>query len=120
MHIGLDYDHTYTADPKLWDDFIVLCLDAKHKVSIVTFRDDRYDKTPALERLRHVMFLDVVYTRGFAKKAWMLTHHSAVDVWIDDRPEGILQNSSLTPDQLAEWRAADQAERGIEIERPAA
>lgn len=118
-HIALDYDHTYTADPVMWDDFIAVATLRGHRVSIVTFRDDRFDMTPALKHLRDIVEVPVICTRGVAKKFFMDNFDVSVDIWIDDRPEGILANSGLSPEGLAAWRLEDQASRS-EIERPAA
>ena len=33
MHLALDYDNTYTRDPKTWDKVISIFRQAGHKVS---------------------------------------------------------------------------------------
>jgi hypothetical protein len=105
MKIALDYDQTYSADPHLWTDFINSSRRLGHDVRIVTARDDRFDRTDPLIRVEQ--FLPVIYTRGIAKK-WFLTHFGqgfVPDVWIDDKPESILANSTVTQEALADWRA---------------
>jgi hypothetical protein len=112
MKIGLDYDSTYTLDPDFWNNFIALSETMGHDVRIVTARDDRFDRTPALIKLEKRV--QVIYCRGVAKK-WYLSHNHAdfaVDVWIDDKPESILANSTFEPDRLAEWRANRIGEAG--------
>ena len=104
MKIALDYDHTYTADPGFWYAVITIAQNCGHEVRIVTARDERYDRTEALVALeQHV---PVVYCRGVAKK-WFMTHFGEgfnPDIWIDDKPESIFENSSFSPDKLHEWR----------------
>lgn len=105
MKIALDFDNTYSADPSLWQAFIRSAVAAGHDIRIVTARDERFDRTAPLAEVEQV--LPVIYTRGIAKR-WFLEHFGdgfIADVWIDDRPEGILNNSTATPDFLAEWRA---------------
>lgn len=108
MRIAVDYDNTYTEDPVLWDAFIGQAMNRGHDVYIVTARDDQYDRTPALIAVeRTVRPNHVVYCRGIAKR-WYCLHFGpgAIDVWIDDRPEAILANSTATPEDLAAWRAS--------------
>lgn len=106
MKIALDYDKTYTLDPNFWDSFLFLAHRLnKHDVRIVTIRDDRYDRTQPLIELEQR--IPIIYTRGVAKR-WFVTHFGEgflPDVWIDDKPESIFQNSSATPDELVAWRA---------------
>lgn len=104
MRIGLDYDNTYSADPRLWRKFIDAARDYGHDVRIVTARDDRFDRTVDMVALER--WCPVIYTRGTAKR-WYCLHFVPdfqPDVWIDDRPESILQNSPTSPEDLAAWR----------------
>ncbi len=105
MRVALDYDNTYTADPEFWNAFIARAKYNGHQVRIVTARDERFDRTAALAELEKR--IPVIYCRGVAKQ-WYLTHFGegfTVDVWIDDKPESILNNSEFSPDNLATWRA---------------
>jgi len=118
MHLGLDYDDTYTKAPAFWDSLIHLARAAGHRVSLVTYRDDRYDWTDMMTHLRDVVGIQIHCTRGVAKAHWM-THiaEDPVDVWIDDRPASITSNSVLNVEQLAIWREENAAK---DKERPAA
>lgn len=112
MNIALDYDGTYSADPVLWDLFIVCAQSQEHEVRIVTARDERFDRTAALAELEKR--IPVIYCRGVAKQ-WYLTHFGdgfVPQIWIDDKPESILANSTFAPDKLAEWRANRTGEDG--------
>lgn len=105
MHLALDYDKTWTLDPPFWAAFAEFATMRGHEVRIVTIRDERFDRTAPLTALEQ--HLPVIYTRGVAKR-WYCSHFAPdfpVDVWIDDRPETILYNSTTTPADLAAWRA---------------
>jgi hypothetical protein len=80
MLIALDYDKTYTADSALWDDFVQLAQDRGHTVKIVTMRtpQEAIDSVP----------VEVVYTSRKAKSAVV-----RADIWIDDSPHWVYQDS---------------------------
>jgi 5'(3')-deoxyribonucleotidase len=101
MKIALDYDGTYSSDPSLWDTFVLDAVERGHEVYIVTARDDRYDELD--NSFPHTS--GVIYCRGVAKKWWC--HHFPridFDIWIDDKPESLFENSTATREQLDEWR----------------
>lgn len=105
MKIALDYDLTYSADPVLWREFISLAKAAGHDIRIVTARDVRLDRTGGIVFAEQ--FVEVIYCGGVAKK-WFcerFVEDFSPDVWIDDKPESILVNSSAPPPGLVAWRA---------------
>lgn len=111
MKFALDFDKTYNADYALWDRFIRMATDAGHEVRIVTARDERKDLTPELRMALTVAEFNgagpAIFTRGIAK-AWYCLHFGegfVPDVWIDDKPVNILNNSTTSPDDLDAWRA---------------
>jgi hypothetical protein len=108
LKIALDYDATYTLDPPFWDEVILLIKHFGHEVFLLTYRDERYDWTDEMTHLEEVMEIPVYCTRGVAKK-WWAEHFGPgkVDVWFDDNPASVFQNSSFAPDALAEWRKTD-------------
>ena len=108
MKIAVDYDDTYTRDPALWEGFMRSAHDAGHEVRIVTIRDDRRDRDRVLMRAENVW--GVIYTRGVAKKFWCEHFGDGFvpDVWCDDRPETVHNNSTMTPNALALWRQANR------------
>lgn len=79
MRIALDYDGTYTADPKLWDSFIDCAHRRGHTVTCVTMRYP----TESIE-----INCPVVYTSRKAKASAF-----TADVWIDDKPHWLFQDS---------------------------
>ena len=107
MKIALDYDNTYTADPEFWYEFMLDAKERGHDIFIVTYRDERYDMTDGLQFLIEDDF-EVYFTRGVAKKWWMNQfapeYHRDVCVWIDDKPEAILNNSVIDNEGLEAWR----------------
>lgn len=117
MNIALDFDNTFSADPAFWRGFILTAREAGHDVRIVTTRDDRFDRTAPLIELES--FVEVIYTRGVAKRHLLTSDPDASafkpHVYIDDKPESIIANSTTSPEDLAKWRA-DRGE-GISIPR---
>ena len=80
MRIALDYDKTYTVDPGLWDEFILLAQDRGHDVFIATMRYPH----EAIEGVE----IPVIYTCRKAKRSVV-----TADVWIDDSPHWIFQDA---------------------------
>jgi len=105
VRIALDYDETYTLDPTFWRAFIHTSLEAGHDVRIVTAR------SPTHDNIDHIMIdryydIPVIYCDGVAKR--FVCHHFEAwdpDIWIDDKPQAVDNNSSATREWLEEWRA---------------
>ncbi|MDK1386349.1 hypothetical protein QN224_13115 [Sinorhizobium sp. 8-89] len=100
MRIALDYDDTFTRDPTFWQSFVKLARDLGHEVRIVTARDRTHDNID--DRTGDIA---VIYCNGVAKR--FFCHHFEhwdPDIWIDDKPEAVGNNSSFTKPMLAEWR----------------
>jgi len=92
LNISLDFDDTYTRDPKAWDDFIDLMQRQGHSVYCVTMRHEsegRQVKEALASRVDGVFF-----TNRKAKKDFMYERGINVDVWIDDSPFFVLNNAS--------------------------
>lgn len=97
MKIALDYDQTYTVDPKFWNCFLDYAEEFGHEVRIVTARHPEKDKIDVP--------LEIIYCNGVAKRFYC--EHFAdwsPDVWIDDKPHSIDENSKATKEWLKEWR----------------
>lgn len=100
MKIALDYDQTYTLDPYFWDLIIGKSIAHGHDIRVVTIRHPVIDKITA-----HDIKIPIIYTNGVAKSHWCLHFEDWVpDVWIDDKPRTIDNNSLATPEALVEWR----------------
>tara|TARA_R110000868_G_scaffold290020_1_gene550233 strand:+ start:103 stop:348 length:246 start_codon:yes stop_codon:yes gene_type:complete len=80
MFIALDYDRTFTEDPDMWTAFAAMAQARGHIVKIVTMRrpDETITDAP----------VEVIYTSRQAK-----AHVVKADVWIDDSPQWIFQDS---------------------------
>lgn len=74
LHIALDYDGTYTADPGLWDQFIKFAQGRGHRVTVITMRHPEQPVSADLE-------VDIIYTSLKAKAGFL-----EADIWIDDKP----------------------------------
>jgi hypothetical protein len=92
MLIALDYDQTYTTDPELWDDFVKNCIEKGHEVICVTMRfDNDVEGTPVLESIgKHCR---VIFTGRLAKLSFVKDMGIFPDIWIDDRPYYIYEDS---------------------------
>lgn len=102
MKIALDYDLTYTLDPPFWESFFEQVWAAGHIVKIVTARSKELDNIDD----RVPPHFDIIYCDGVAKKfACHHYHNFDPDIWIDDKPEAVHNNSTATKEILAEWRA---------------
>lgn len=87
MLISLDYDDTFTADPKFWRSFVKNAQKAGHKVICITARgfseSNKYELELALPDIP-IMFCDMKPKRIVAKNQGY-----DIDIWIDDTPEAI-------------------------------
>jgi hypothetical protein len=88
MIIALDYDHTYTADPELWNFFIEKAHARGHKVVIATFR---YPEEAIYDSVREKVD-KVYYTSRQGKMKFIADQGSYIDIWIDDAPHTILKS----------------------------
>jgi hypothetical protein len=110
LKFGLDYDETYTADPVLWDDWIKKAIERGHEVYLVTFRDYFKDFVDDFEHL-DALNVGVICTQGIAKAFFCEQFGPGkIDIWIDDHPRRVYENSAMTVEALAEWRAANAAQ----------
>ena len=91
MLIALDYDDTYTRDPKFWLTFIENAHGAGHEVICITMR------TPAegvfIETQFRSMLNATYFTERKAKKPWAKERKIFPDVWIDDEPRWVLEDA---------------------------
>lgn len=89
LSIALDYDDTYTADPKLWNGFVRTAKTLGHSVTFVTFRQEWNKDDIGIDAKR--LGIDIVFTSGRQKASCF-----NADIWIDDWPALIpLKNEML-------------------------
>ena len=86
MIIGLDYDGTITEDKSFWIAFYYMARAAGHDVQVVTMRHESEPITdfPSM----------IWYTGRKAKKPWCDANGLKIDVWIDDQPAWLLNDSA--------------------------
>jgi len=86
MLIALDYDGTYTADPRMWRTFCTMAQSLGHSFVCVTGRavPPDFTRDPPLPQGMPIVCAPEGYKRNAALRAGF-----KVDVWIDDIPEMI-------------------------------
>jgi hypothetical protein len=95
MNISLDYDNTYTRDPKAWDEFIAIFQARGHKVYCVTMRSPAeavqvfHDLTGKVD--------SIFTTNREAKKTFMYRIGIPIDVWVDDMPLFCIEDAADRP-----------------------
>jgi hypothetical protein len=108
MIVALDFDDTYNLDPEFWSSFIDLAENKGHQVILATYRHETLDWDPLMEDLgkRIQMF----FTDGKAKRPFLKDLGLEVDIWIDDNPFSITQDSAWKHDspELHAWREANK------------
>ena len=87
MRISLDYDGTYTRDPKRWDAFVKLMQDGGHEVVCVTMRYP----TETVE----IPNVETIYTSREGKLFVCARRGISIDVWIDDMPKLITMDAAI-------------------------
>lgn len=89
--IAIDYDGTYTADPEAWAIVISVMKARGHEVIMCTHRHEALEPinmtTPGLNGVM------VYYTGRKAKRPWLLRLGIIPDIWIDDNPHWINEDS---------------------------
>lgn len=85
--ICLDYDETYTADPKLWHGFIQLAKSRGHTVICATMR---YEFEGDDVKLQLGPYCDQIFFTGRrAKRRFIEELGFYPSIWIDDNPQWI-------------------------------
>jgi hypothetical protein len=109
--IALDFDDTYTANEKLWQAFILLCAYNKNiEVILCTYRHPVEDYDPRFDDLKR-LGVQCYFTDGKAKKLFLEERGVSVNIWIDDRPKTVYEDSAWgqASPELAAWREANRA-----------
>lgn len=90
--IALDYDGTYTADPKFWLEFIKFATARGHEVIVATMRnDDELDDM--CDELFEVVNR-VIPTNRNAKRTFLKSFGIEPHIWIDDQPHFIVVDAA--------------------------
>jgi len=92
--IAIDYDGTITEDINLFSQIVSLMKKSGHKPIIVTMRyTHEEDNTLNAILQKNSWDVPVYYTGRKAKRDFMFNLGILVDIWIDDRPDWILEDS---------------------------
>lgn len=89
MKIAVDYDETYTSDPKLFELFVLLAKERGHEVKFVTYRQAKWGNDD-IHADAEYLDIDVIFTEGRQKQ-----HVYDADIWIDDSPVTIPRFTDL-------------------------
>lgn len=92
MIIALDYDGTFTEHVNLWVHFINVCRRQNITVIGVTMRYEHEKED--MNKLYLYNVSRTIFTGRKAKKSFVESLGIKVDIWIDDRPDFILQDAS--------------------------
>jgi hypothetical protein len=79
LTIAIDWDHTITAAPGLFKDFIDLAKAQGHTVIVITGRQSSDSVVPPWP-------IEIVYAGSEWKKTAAKNAGYIVDIWIDDQP----------------------------------
>lgn len=104
LTIGLDYDNTYSADPECFRAIIRCFQSMGHEVLCVTMRHHELDWLDEFKTLQDKYGVDTVFCNGYAKRKVTQDMGIGIDIWIDDTPRGVDENSPFTDQELIEWR----------------
>lgn len=115
MIVSIDFDETYTKSPWLFNEIIALLSDSDHQPMIVTYRHRDLDYDPQLWNLENLYFVPVYYTDGKAKKPFMENLGIKVDIWIEDNPRAVYEDSAWKHDspELHAWREQNKAKLNV-------
>jgi hypothetical protein len=89
LTIAIDYDDTFTADPRAWTVVIQVLVAAGHRVVCVSSRRDTVEHQATLRRYLPTAVERIVLAYDMPKRKAARLFDIAVDIWIDDRPETI-------------------------------
>lgn len=84
MVIALDYDDTYTKDPRFWDMVISAAKHREHTIYCVTMRCA--SEVDEVDRDLGDKVDGIFCTNREAKEKYMFKQGYYIDVWIDDMP----------------------------------
>lgn len=91
--IALDFDRTFTSDVEFWRMFITLAVQRGHTVVCVTGRTDcprNHTEVAAIFGQPYFQLLSgCVFCSHSPKRAIVEARGYAIDIWVDDMPEGI-------------------------------
>jgi len=103
MVIAIDFDATWTSDPKFWRKFVHMALDAGHTVIMVTQRCRCYPEQVEEVEAEIGDLIPVLFAGDplMAQSKLMAARISGyeVDVWIDDNPHSVFEAMYRLPQE---------------------
>lgn len=91
LNFALDFDDTFTKDPELWYNFIDDAQRRGHNVYVVTLRDEKTQGREVKEALQSRAD-GLFFTSLKSKRKFMQERGIRIHVWIDDKPDYIVDN----------------------------
>ncbi len=93
MIVGIDFNHTFSADPEAFSNFIKELQSHGHTVVMITSRSEW---TPQGTEVKEAVgnLLPIVFAGEVWKKEAAEAKGYKVDIWIDDKPGGIEHHRS--------------------------
>ena len=101
MFLALDYDDTYTKDPKFWDEFIIKAKESEHTIVCCTYRleDERWpDVNNDVKEDMYRMDVPIVFAAHYHNKWEAMQKNGYIPenfIWIDDNPQYITREHLL-------------------------
>ncbi len=89
MIIAMDFDDTFTADPRTWAAVIQVLKAGGHQVILVTGRPGSKTNTDLVKQTVGDLFDDLVFAGHQWKQDVAAKAGYPVDIWIDDHPQSI-------------------------------
>lgn len=90
LTIAIDFDDTFTADPKLWTEVIQKIQERGHRIICVSARRDVLEHRQALQAVLPEK-VPILLSYDVPKREFALKHGYDVDIWIEDTPEAVYQ-----------------------------
>lgn len=91
---AFDFDNTFNAEPFIFAPFVGALQKAGWYCCFVTFRFPEQDSCD-IQMWAEKLGMDIFYTSGIQKAAYMATMGIFPDIWIDDNPAGIPAKNQL-------------------------
>ena len=93
LTIGMDYDGTFTADPKLWSTFVANAKGAGHRVVMITARRDTEENNDDINAMMDHWGcqMPIVFSSLGSKLYAVEKRGIKIDIWIDDDPEKLVR-----------------------------
>lgn len=93
LTIGMDYDNTFTADPKLWSMFVQKARSLGHRVIIVTARQNTEENNDDINAMldHWSCQMPIIFSSLGSKLHAVEKRGIDIDIWIDDDPVSLVR-----------------------------